>query len=131
MQAVNICSNHDYLEKNHLKLILNGLETGFIAMREFRETLEKPDDEDIIYRKLCIDIADDNRIIFNEFQKIHISELNYEESKVLKDGYLKLDRFIAGYVIKEDQIMDEIKKGNLIGYSKDVEEYYVLYCNEF
>lgn len=100
-------------------------------MREFRETLEKPDDEDIIYRKLCIDIADDNRIIFNEFQKIHISELNYEESKVLKDGYLKLDRFIAGYVIKEDQIMDEIKKGNLIGYSKDVEEYYVLYCNEF
>lgn len=132
MQAIEkMCTNSDYLEKNHLKLIFNGLETGFVAMREFRETLEKPDDEDIIYRRLCVDITDEDRIIYNEFQKIHISELNYEESKVLTDGYLNLDRYIAGYIIKEDQILDEIKKGNLVGYSKEVEEYYVLYCKEF
>ncbi|MBB6067994.1 hypothetical protein [Methanococcus maripaludis] len=132
MQAVTkMCSNDDYLEKNHLKLIIKGLETGFIAMREFRETLEKPNDEDIIYRKLCVDIVDDNQIIFNEFQKIHVSELNYEESDVLLNGYLKLDRFIAGYIIKEDQILDEIKKGNFVGYLKEVEKYYVLYCKEF
>ena len=62
--------NCDYIEPNHFKLIMNGLETGFIAMREFRETLDKPVDEDIIYRTLNIDIVDNKRIIYNEVQKI-------------------------------------------------------------
>jgi len=132
MQAIEkIKVNYDHIEKNHLKLILSGLETGLIAMKEYKEVAIRLDDEDVLYRNLKIDMPDGDRIIFNEIQKIHVSEINYENTPVFEDGYLKLDRVIAGYLIKEDSILDEIKKGNFVGYSKEVESYYVLYCKEF
>jgi len=133
MNAISdkICLNQDYVSKNHLKLILNSLETGFIAMREFRENLEIPKSEDIIHRKLIVDLGDEQGVIFNEIQKIHLSELNYEDSKVLEDGYLTLDRFIEGIPIHEDQIIEETKNGNIVGYSKELESYYVIRCKEF
>ena len=62
----------------------------------------------VLYRNLKIDMPDGDRIIFNEIQKIHVSEINYENTPVFEDGYLKLDRVIAGYLIKEDSILDEI-----------------------
>lgn len=132
MQAVTkMCLNKEYIEPNHFNLIMNGLKTGFNAMQEVRESLIRPDDSDTIYRNLIVDVPDGKRIIFNEIQKIHLSEIIADDSKVFNDGYLKLDRFITGIPIRDYQLKEEVKKGHLIGYCKELKTYYKLECEEF
>ena len=130
MQSIKSLSQ-DYVDPNHLKLILNSLETGFIAMREFKEAMLVPQEGNTIYRNLDFQTAVGETAMINEIQKIHVSQINYEDSTVFEDGFLKLDRFIFGIPINEDQIVEEIKKGNIVGYSEEMKSYYMLECKKF
>jgi len=110
---------------NRYEMVLTArIASGIEAMTELRQIKtifcsdnieKKPDD---------LESTEDDEILINRVQKISIGDLTGNSKEVLDSEKIYLNQSLTGRLIKESDVLKELKSGNDVHYSKKYGVYY-------
>ncbi|WP_459202009.1 hypothetical protein [Methanococcus sp. CF] len=105
--------------------------TGFEAFEDYKNYLN-PDSFANAVRKIeSVEEVLDDRLSVHKLQKIKFQDLETNSIELLSEKTFTVEQFLVGYIVPENEVIEEIKKGNELYYSKEAELFYKINVDEF
>ncbi|MBB6067549.1 hypothetical protein [Methanococcus maripaludis] len=105
--------------------------TGFEAFEDYKNYLN-PDSFPNAVRKIeSVEEVLDDRLSVHKLQKIKFQDLETNSIELLSEKTFTVEQFLVGYIVPENEVIEEIKKGNELYYSKEAELFYKINVDEF
>ncbi|MBA2862895.1 hypothetical protein [Methanococcus maripaludis] len=123
-KIVNSLEKQKNLIEKYEMVLTARIASGIEAMTELRQirtifcsdNIEKKPDE--------IESTEDDEILINRFQKISIGDLTGSTNEVLNSEKIYLNQSLTGRIINESDVINELKSGNDVHYSKKYNVFY-------
>ncbi|MBA2861022.1 hypothetical protein [Methanococcus maripaludis] len=130
-KILNTVKRHDELN-DILKATLYKIAlTGFEAFEDYKNYLN-PDSFPNAVRKIeSVEEVLDDRLAVHKLQKIKFQDLETDSIELLSEKTFTVEQFLVGYIVPEKEVIEEIKKGNELYYSKEAELFYKINVDEF
>lgn len=130
-KILNNVKRHDELN-DILKSVLYKITlTGFEAFEDYKNYLN-PDSFTNAVRKIeSVEEVLDDRLSVHKLQKIKFQDLETNSIELLSEKTFTVEQFLVGYIVPENEVIEEIKKGNELYYSKEAELFYKINVDEF
>ncbi|MBA2840873.1 hypothetical protein HNP87_001405 [Methanococcus maripaludis] len=130
-KILNTVKRHDELNDILKSVLYKMTLTGFEAFEDYKKYLN-PDSFPNAVRKIeSVEEVLDDRLAVHKLQKIKFQDLETNSIELLSEKTFTVEQFLVGYIVPEDKVIEEIKKGNELYYSKEAELFYKINVDEF
>ncbi|MBM7408367.1 hypothetical protein [Methanococcus maripaludis] len=129
-KLINSLEKQKNLNEQYEMVLTARIASGIEAMTELRQVktifcsdnIEKKPDE--------LESTEDDDILINRFQRISIGDLTGNSKEVLTSEKIYLNQSLTGRLIKESDVIKELKSGNDVHYSKKYNVFYRIIVDE-
>ncbi|CAF30035.1 hypothetical protein [Methanococcus maripaludis] len=129
-KLINSLEKQKTLIEKYEMVLTARIASGIEAMAELRQVktifcsdnIEKKPDE--------LESTEDDDILINRFQRISIGDLTGSAKEVLNSEKIYLNQSLTGRLIKESDVIKELKSGNDVHYSKKYNVFYRIIVEE-
>ncbi|MBA2851597.1 hypothetical protein HNP86_001750 [Methanococcus maripaludis] len=130
-KILNNVKKHDELNGILKSVLYKMTLTGFEAFEDYKNYLN-PDSFPNAVRKIeSVEEVLDDRLSVHKLQKIKFQDLETNSIELLSEKTFTVEQFLVGYIVPENEVIEEIKKGNELYYSKEAELFYKINVDEF
>ncbi|MBA2868953.1 hypothetical protein [Methanococcus maripaludis] len=130
-KILNTVKRHDELNDILKSVLYKMTLTGFEAFEDYKKYLN-PDSFPNAVRKIeSVEEVLDDRLAVHKLQKIKFQDLETNSIELLSEKTFTVEQFLVGYIVPEDKVIEEIKKGNELYYVKEAELFYKINVDEF
>ncbi|MBB6401586.1 hypothetical protein HNP92_000891 [Methanococcus maripaludis] len=117
----------DILKSTLYKMSLEGFE----AFEDYKNYANPDSFSNVVKKIEWVELVEDDRLSVHKLQKIKLPDLSTKTTEIMSEGNLTIDQFLVGYIVPEDKVIEEIKKGNELYYVKDADLFYKINVDEF
>ncbi|MBB6401609.1 hypothetical protein HNP92_000914 [Methanococcus maripaludis] len=130
-KILNTVKRHDELNDILKSVLYKMTLTGFEAFEDYKKYLN-PDSFPNAVRKIeSVEEVLEDRLAVHKLQKIKFQDLETDSIELLSEKTFTVEQFLVGYIVPENEVIEEIKKGNELYYSKEAELFYKINVDEF
>ncbi|MBB6497769.1 hypothetical protein [Methanococcus maripaludis] len=130
-KILNNVKRHDELNDILKSVLYKMTLTGFEAFEDYKKYLN-PDSFPNAVRKIeSVEEVLDDRLAVHKLQKIKFQDLETDSIELLSEKTFTVEQFLVGYIVPENEVIEEIKKGNELYYVKEAELFYKINVDEF